>query len=408
MNKKIIGSVFAALLIAGSTFLTAVAAMPYGTVVMGDKAFDLGYANDLANVNEISSAIVAGGGVYVKDFSGNWIDNTTGNIVDDGVIPAAVYKNGDSDEIKYKAADGDEIADADVDVEDTFSLGETAIINDSIYGKYELTVYKVEADRARYEFSDIKPAEVYKVTYTYKLLAKAPLTDGLGIYGFDSAFDDTGKSAQDYPNSQVYYPEELKIVGTYCTAETFIAVTNATDKLTLTRDFYTSNGTEFVTFNVPTKKNNVINPPIGTPAGVILPSETYGLGKTVNIVDSLFGTYDFTINKVEAVQERNEFSDIKPAEVYKVTYTYKLLANATSTVGLGIYGFDSTFDNMGRAGQEYPNSQAYYPEELKIIGTYCTAETFIAVMNPTDKLILTRDFYTGTGTDFVTFVIPTK
>lgn len=61
MNKKIISSVLAALMIAGSTSFTAFAAIPNGTVVIGSKAFDLNYANDPVNITEINKEIVAGG-----------------------------------------------------------------------------------------------------------------------------------------------------------------------------------------------------------------------------------------------------------------------------------------------------------------------------------------------------------
>lgn len=74
-------------MIAGTTSFSAFATMPNGTVVIGNKSFDLAYANDIANLTEIMNAIIVGGEVYVKDFSGNWIENNTGNIVDASVIP---------------------------------------------------------------------------------------------------------------------------------------------------------------------------------------------------------------------------------------------------------------------------------------------------------------------------------
>lgn len=403
MNKKITRSVLAALIIAGSTFLTVFAAMPSGTVLIGNKAFELDYANEEANLNEIIDQIVAGGAVYVKNFSGEWIDNVTGKTVTKSLIPAAVYKNA-YEQINFDAADEDHVQAQKT----SFSLGETAIINDSYYGKYELTVYKVEVVSERNQYEDTNPAEVYKVTYRYKLLAKGPEAYGLGIYEFDSAFDDSGKSGQYYPDTQLHYPSELKIVGTYCTAETFIAVTNPTDKLILTKDVNTGDNLDFVTFNVPTKNNNIIDPPVGASTNIVLPSVTYGLGKTAIINDSLYGKYELTINKVEVTSERNEFQDANPAEVYKVTYTYKLLAVGSDIDGLGVYGFESSIDNNGESGQDYQNTQIQFPEELKIVGTYCTAETFIAVTNPTDKLILTKDVYIDENSDFVTFVIPTK
>ncbi|APC41956.1 PPC domain-containing protein [Clostridium estertheticum] len=56
--------------------------MPAGTVLIGTKSYTLEYANNSANSLEISNAIVNGGSIYVKNFSGNWIDNLTGKTVD--------------------------------------------------------------------------------------------------------------------------------------------------------------------------------------------------------------------------------------------------------------------------------------------------------------------------------------
>ena len=106
MNKKITSSALAALMIAGSTSFSALASMSNGTVVIGNKAFDLAYANDPSNAEEITSAIVAGGAVYVKDFEGNWIDNTTGLSVNASLIPAVVYKNA-TGETNFNAGDKD-------------------------------------------------------------------------------------------------------------------------------------------------------------------------------------------------------------------------------------------------------------------------------------------------------------
>ena len=82
MNKKITSSALAALMIAGSTSFTAFAAMDNGTVVIGNKAFDLAYANDVSNLSEIANAVTEGGTVYVKDFDGDWRDNVTGLVIE--------------------------------------------------------------------------------------------------------------------------------------------------------------------------------------------------------------------------------------------------------------------------------------------------------------------------------------
>ncbi|MCB2339574.1 PPC domain-containing protein [Clostridium estertheticum] len=56
--------------------------MPAGTVLIGTKSYTLEYANNSANSAEISNAIFNGGDIYVKNYSGNWIDNLTGKTID--------------------------------------------------------------------------------------------------------------------------------------------------------------------------------------------------------------------------------------------------------------------------------------------------------------------------------------
>ncbi|GCD09753.1 cell wall-binding repeat-containing protein [Clostridium tagluense] len=110
MNKKITSTALAALMIAGSTSFSAFAAMSNGTVVIGDKAFDLAYANDAKNLTEITNAMVAGGAIYVKNFEGNWINNVTGTTVAASVIPAVTYKSSTGVVTNYPAADKDSAA----------------------------------------------------------------------------------------------------------------------------------------------------------------------------------------------------------------------------------------------------------------------------------------------------------
>ena len=76
MNKKIISSFIIALMIGGASSLSVFATTANGTVRIGDKTFDLAYANNATNLMEITNEIIKGGAIYVKDFSGNWTDNT--------------------------------------------------------------------------------------------------------------------------------------------------------------------------------------------------------------------------------------------------------------------------------------------------------------------------------------------
>ena len=102
---------------------------------------------------------------------------------------------------------------------------------------------------------------------------------------------------------------------------------------------------------------------------------------------------------------RNQFDDSNPAEVYKVNYTYKLLTKGSSTfMGFYVSGFASV-DSTGEVGYNYPGISDNYPQELNIIGSRCTADTFIAVKNQTTSLTLLLDYFTTEGSSYKTFDI---
>jgi hypothetical protein len=112
-RKKIL---YAALIITALSTVSVLRAsaasvqMPNGTVVIGSKAFDLSYANDPKNLDEISIAIVASGEVFVKGFDSTWTDNTTGKVVTSSVIPGVTYKDATGVQVKYAAGDNSEVA----------------------------------------------------------------------------------------------------------------------------------------------------------------------------------------------------------------------------------------------------------------------------------------------------------
>lgn len=136
--------------------------------------------------------------------------------------------------------------------------------------------------------------------------------------------------------------------------------------------------------------------------------EVFAMGKTAVLKDTLMGTYELTINSIEAVPERNKYENSNPAEVYKITYTYKLLSKGNSNeIGLYIYGFDGA-TIAGKEAVSYPNTLTKTPKELTNVGDSCTAETFIAVSSKDSELTLTKQFLSKTGSDFVKFILPIK
>lgn len=73
--------------------------IPSMTVLIGDVAYDLDYANDPANVDEILEQLEktaqAGQGIYIKDLSGSWIDNEDSKEVQESSIAVSkvIYKD---------------------------------------------------------------------------------------------------------------------------------------------------------------------------------------------------------------------------------------------------------------------------------------------------------------------------
>lgn len=109
-NKRIMSFVLTAALTLSSAVM-AFAEIPKGSVLIGNKAYDLNYANstDKAIRSEIQQELVKGGKVYVKTFADKWVDNLTKKMLDEtevAALPEATYKDKDGQESIYEAGDG--------------------------------------------------------------------------------------------------------------------------------------------------------------------------------------------------------------------------------------------------------------------------------------------------------------
>lgn len=112
-KAKLTAGTAATFLIVGTTAFQAFAAdpatvvgMPEGTAVMGSQAYSLTYANDAKNQDQITNLIVnSNNQVYVKDFSGAWINNAGGASMAAKDIPAVTYTDDAGKVTKYGAGD---------------------------------------------------------------------------------------------------------------------------------------------------------------------------------------------------------------------------------------------------------------------------------------------------------------
>ncbi|WP_271628939.1 hypothetical protein [Caldicellulosiruptor sp. DIB 104C] len=97
----------------------AFAAIPNGTLVVGNKAYDLNYVVNPANENEIRQAITTSGNqIYFKGYDGKWVD-LNNQPVSSSVIPAVTYKDKNGNTTQYAAGD--------TDVSNEFSLKMSAL-----------------------------------------------------------------------------------------------------------------------------------------------------------------------------------------------------------------------------------------------------------------------------------------
>lgn len=117
------------------------------------------------------------------------------------------------------------------------------------------------------------------------------------------------------------------------------------------------------------------------------PDGTYGIGDTWTVN----GQWSITVTGVEETQERNPYSDKKPAAVYIVNYTYKNIGYQDDYLdGLFISLDDSIVDSAGYMGYSYPNSVTNNPQETPV-GATCVAQTCIGVDHAGDfKITFSR------------------
>ena len=120
--------------------------------------------------------------------------------------------------------------------------------------------------------------------------------------------------------------------------------------------------------------------------------ETYKIGETY-IVE---GQFKITINSVEETNDRNEYSDKNPAEVYVVTYTYENIGYVDEDGvmdGLYVSLEDGIVDSAGKMGYSYPGDVTKYAQSVPV-GAFCEAQACIGVDNPGSFKI---NFYTYDG-----------
>ena len=108
------------------------------------------------------------------------------------------------------------------------------------------------------------------------------------------------------------------------------------------------------------------------------------IGDTITIKSGSGDEYTLQITDVKQSDERNEFSDKEPAQVFIIDYNY----SCTKTES-GVYVSDMNFkiiDEQGEIGESYPIS-VKDPQSITS-GTTCKAQMALCVYNNSSKIKL--------------------
>ncbi len=113
-------------------------------------------------------------------------------------------------------------------------------------------------------------------------------------------------------------------------------------------------------------------------------AKTYGLNDIVTITTKSGEKYEMQITAIKEMSERNQFSDINPAQVFLIDYTYK------NIIGEDLYISDMNFqiiDEQGEMGGTYPNTITNYPQSTPE-GATCRAQMILYTNNKSNYITL--------------------
>ena len=272
-------------------------------------------------------------------------------------------------------------------VEDkVYKIGEKVVVAD----KYAITLLSIKATDQRNEFSEMEVSQVLIIDYLYENLSNSDEDIYISEYNF-KIVDSGGNMMDSYPVSGVYTPAYTPVGAKSLSAMVYGAVTDSKSVKVLYYDnFFSSDAIAEFELNVGDTVEYSLD---GT-----LPrySKMYKVGDTIEI-KTKEGSYTLSVDKVEKTSDRNQFDESKPADVFKITYTYTNISLADN-----LYVSEADFgliDSTGTMGYSYPGSVNKYPNET-IKGAKCTAEMTLASHTSGDKLILTyRDNFLSDSAD---------
>ena len=123
----------------------------------------------------------------------------------------------------------------------------------------------------------------------------------------------------------------------------------------------------------------------------------YGVGDTWTVD----GQWNFTIDSVEATDQRNEFEESNPEQVIYIKYHYENLGYEDEDgIMDGLYiSPEQVIDSDGNVCTEYPiNPEDIYPQETPV-GAKCTAGIAFGLAKAGSPVTMNLSVYDGHGTE---------
>ena len=273
---------------------------------------------------------------------------------------------------------------------DEYGIGEVWTVD----GAFSLEILKVTETDERNKYSDENPAAVYIVDYVYKNLSNSDdYSDGMYISIDDQIVDSEGGLGYSYAGDYTYYPKETP-AGAVCYAQACIGVDSPGDFKIYVTEYDTEYNRHKAVFNIDVDAEPVPFADIDTDEPLPPYEGAYRVGDTWTVD----GQWSLTITGITETKTRNKYTDLDPAAVYVIDYTYTNLGYENDYAD-GLYlSIDScVVDNVGFMGYSYPGDDLKYPKQTPE-GATCKAQACVGVWHE-GSVQLVVNLYDGTKTE---------
>lgn len=257
-----------------------------------------------------------------------------------------------------------------------YGVGERVVVDD----KYALEILAVQETDERNQYSEKEVAQVLIIDYLYENIGE----EDKDIYISDMEFkfvDSGGNMCTTYPVEGNYDPQPTPL-GAKNISSMVIGTVEKSDEIQIMYYDNMFDSKTAVEFKVAVGDSVDIESRL---QGKLPEYENmFELGDVIE-VKTEDGDYTLSIDSVELIEERNQFSRKQPKNVFRIKYTY---SNISKEDELYISDMDfRVIDENGNMVYTYPADTTYYPQPT-VKGAKCSAEMVFGTHTESDTLIL--------------------